>query len=256
MNSKMKIVFGFLLLVLAVRCTRAYAQNTTYVIVTSVTSEAADNNHTLQVDSGYFKGHPEEKVQLICNSVEPTCLPLTLGRTYPIRAMSPEDPGFAYGSICGSEPCVVAQVFGEFDEKSTEAAVYMIGKVEDRQLALDSQPSVVDTNSPSSQIADSPRSSFSDAVAPANQKELQPSLPKEDAGMRIGTLILLILCVFVYFLPVLQARSKGHLDIGSIAVINIFFGWTVIGWFVALIWSCSGNTRTNRQAGVEITRTH
>jgi hypothetical protein len=58
-------------------------------------------------------------------------------------------------------------------------------------------------------------------------------------------MILWCVLLFFYFLPTLQALSKDHLDIGSIAIVNILFGWTVIGWFVSLVWACSGNTRRN-----------
>lgn len=40
-----------------------------------------------------------------------------------------------------------------------------------------------------------------------------------------------------YFTPYLIARKNKHKNKTAIGVINTFFGWTVIGWFVALIWS-------------------
>ncbi len=48
------------------------------------------------------------------------------------------------------------------------------------------------------------------------------------------------LMVFLaYFVPVLVAWSRGHHQIGPIAVINTFLGWTFIGWVVALAMACS-----------------
>jgi len=57
----------------------------------------------------------------------------------------------------------------------------------------------------------------------------------------------LALLLALYFLPTLNAVCKGHLDWGSIFVINLFFGWTGLGWLFALAWSASGNTKRNRR---------
>jgi hypothetical protein len=42
----------------------------------------------------------------------------------------------------------------------------------------------------------------------------------------------------VYFAPILVAGMRGHHNVGSIAVINIFLGWTFVGWVVALAMAC------------------
>jgi len=55
-----------------------------------------------------------------------------------------------------------------------------------------------------------------------------------DAGGFIGFLIL-------YFLPIVVAGIRGHKSYGSVVVVNIFLGWTVIGWVVALAMAFSGN---------------
>lgn len=58
----------------------------------------------------------------------------------------------------------------------------------------------------------------------------------------VGLLMLLILLVAglaFYFLPSLIAILRSHHQWGAIAVINLFFGWTFIGWVVALAWSVS-----------------
>lgn len=43
----------------------------------------------------------------------------------------------------------------------------------------------------------------------------------------------------LYFIPVFVARSRAHHQVGSITVINVFLGWTLIGWVVALAMACS-----------------
>ena len=40
-----------------------------------------------------------------------------------------------------------------------------------------------------------------------------------------------------YFLPTILARHKA--DFMGIFLVNLLAGWTVIGWFIALIWACS-----------------
>jgi hypothetical protein len=48
----------------------------------------------------------------------------------------------------------------------------------------------------------------------------------------------LILSALLYFLPTIIGRH--HADAFGIFIVNLLFGWTVIGWFIALIWACSG----------------
>jgi len=45
------------------------------------------------------------------------------------------------------------------------------------------------------------------------------------------------LLLFLYFLPGLEAALKQKRNATAIVVLNLFLGWTVIGWIAALIWS-------------------
>jgi hypothetical protein len=56
---------------------------------------------------------------------------------------------------------------------------------------------------------------------------------------------MLIVAVLIYFLPTVIALSRGHLSALAIFFLNLFLGWTLIGWLVALLWSCTGNTWAN-----------
>jgi uncharacterized membrane protein YqaE (UPF0057 family) len=48
-------------------------------------------------------------------------------------------------------------------------------------------------------------------------------------------IILLLLGFFIYFIPAIVAwNTKGF---NGIAVLNLFLGWTVLGWIAALIWA-------------------
>lgn len=49
--------------------------------------------------------------------------------------------------------------------------------------------------------------------------------------------IILIVMVFLYFIPTMAALEKKNPN-GPI-VVNLFLGWTFIGWVVALAWAVS-----------------
>lgn len=52
---------------------------------------------------------------------------------------------------------------------------------------------------------------------------------------------LVFLAVLLYFLPAIIAHNKR--DFTAILLVNLFFGWTVIGWIVALIWACAADVK-------------
>jgi hypothetical protein len=41
----------------------------------------------------------------------------------------------------------------------------------------------------------------------------------------------------MYFLPTIIALIRSKRDITAILLLNLFLGWTVIGWVVALVWA-------------------
>jgi hypothetical protein len=41
----------------------------------------------------------------------------------------------------------------------------------------------------------------------------------------------------MYFLPSLIALARSKRDLLSIFLLNLFLGWSVIGWVVALVWA-------------------
>lgn len=42
---------------------------------------------------------------------------------------------------------------------------------------------------------------------------------------------------FVHFLPVIIAGSRHVRNFWWIVLLNVLFGWTLIGWVVALVWA-------------------
>ncbi len=55
----------------------------------------------------------------------------------------------------------------------------------------------------------------------------------------ILNLFLSFLYTYIYFLPYLIANKKKHPQTRAIYILNIFAGWTILAWFIALIWSCT-----------------
>jgi hypothetical protein len=49
-----------------------------------------------------------------------------------------------------------------------------------------------------------------------------------------GAVILLILLVAAYLMPTIIASVRGVPNLGSVIVVNLFLGWTLVGWVVAL----------------------
>ena len=52
-------------------------------------------------------------------------------------------------------------------------------------------------------------------------------------------IIALILIVFFYLLPSIVACSNKKANAGAIVVLNLFLGWSGLGWLVALVWACT-----------------
>lgn len=57
-----------------------------------------------------------------------------------------------------------------------------------------------------------------------------------------GLIILVLIAaafLLAYFLPFLVALLRGHQNILEIFLLTLFFGWTLLGWIAALVWSFS-----------------
>ncbi len=50
--------------------------------------------------------------------------------------------------------------------------------------------------------------------------------------------LLVIAACLAYFIPAFVAKSRGKRDLAGITILNLFGGWTLIGWVVALVWAC------------------
>ncbi len=55
-------------------------------------------------------------------------------------------------------------------------------------------------------------------------------------GVAHGLMVLMGLLA-IYFLPWFVARSRQHHATDAIFLANLVLGWTVLGWFGALVWA-------------------
>ena len=53
----------------------------------------------------------------------------------------------------------------------------------------------------------------------------------------LSALIVFAVLLAGYFLPTVVAGFRGHKNTLAIFLLNLFLGWTLIGWLGALIWS-------------------
>ncbi|HVW42500.1 MAG TPA: superinfection immunity protein [Amycolatopsis sp.] len=57
------------------------------------------------------------------------------------------------------------------------------------------------------------------------------------SGAAVGFVIILVL----YFVPTIVAGSRHVVNVGSVLVINLLLGWTLVGWVVALAMAARTN---------------
>ena len=58
----------------------------------------------------------------------------------------------------------------------------------------------------------------------------------ENASVSLG-LMIFILAVIFYFIPTIISSERKTAHFNMILFINLVFGWTVLGWIAALIWT-------------------
>ncbi len=52
-----------------------------------------------------------------------------------------------------------------------------------------------------------------------------------------GSIVLPIAVILLYFLPSIVSIAGRHHNSSAICVLNLFLGWTFIGWVIALVWA-------------------
>ncbi len=60
----------------------------------------------------------------------------------------------------------------------------------------------------------------------------------------LWAIFLIVLLLALYFLPSVVAVNRRHKNRTPIILLNLFLGWFVVGWVVALIWAFTANTES------------
>lgn len=57
-----------------------------------------------------------------------------------------------------------------------------------------------------------------------------------------GNLLFFVFLAALYFLPSIEAALRSQPNVTSIVLVNVFLGWTLVGWVVAMAWGCKSST--------------
>ena len=62
-----------------------------------------------------------------------------------------------------------------------------------------------------------------------------------------GLLIIIVVSIFIaiYFIPAFIANYREHHNKVPIIILNVFLGWSLLGWVAALVWATT-STITNQ----------
>jgi hypothetical protein len=55
----------------------------------------------------------------------------------------------------------------------------------------------------------------------------------------IPGLFLVVIALGLYFIPAIAAAGREHRQVLAIFILNLFLGWTLVGWVGALVWACT-----------------
>ncbi len=56
-------------------------------------------------------------------------------------------------------------------------------------------------------------------------------------------ILLVLSTAAVYFIPTIIAIARRTRSISGIILVNVFTGWTFIGWVIALVWSIRNESK-------------
>ncbi|GLR65559.1 hypothetical protein GCM10010909_02370 [Acidocella aquatica] len=73
----------------------------------------------------------------------------------------------------------------------------------------------------------------------------------------MGSFMLLILAILgflLYFLPCIISGNRNATNGGAVFMVNLLFGWTLIGWLVAMIMAITAQTEVSAEIERETLR--
>lgn len=69
----------------------------------------------------------------------------------------------------------------------------------------------------------------------------------EEASDVFAGLVAFFILASIYLIPTIVAICRKAYYSASAIIINVFFGWTFIGWVLALLLACLNSPRSNPQ---------
>jgi hypothetical protein len=110
-----------------------------------------------------------------------------------------------------------------------------------------SAPQAEMSASPRTAAVSTPRVLTPAEIAKINNSSIgnSPPVPVNASGYfgisLAGFLLMIGLAIVVYFIPVMIAVARKHRKATSIFLVNLFFGWSIFGWILALVWALRAN---------------
>jgi len=53
-----------------------------------------------------------------------------------------------------------------------------------------------------------------------------------------------LIIIVIYLFPSLIAYKRSHLNMDAILILNLFLGWTFLGWVIALVWAFTNREKS------------
>jgi hypothetical protein len=71
-------------------------------------------------------------------------------------------------------------------------------------------------------------------ISAGKQEHMTLAASGNDAGAGIAVVFIIIIGIAAYWVPTIVATIRKVPNRGSVIVVNLFLGWTLVGWVVAL----------------------
>jgi hypothetical protein len=68
-----------------------------------------------------------------------------------------------------------------------------------------------------------------------------------DIFYTVFMICLFLLALVIYLLPWLIGKSRDMHGTGVLLFVNLFFGWSVVGWVVCILWAALGQTKAQKR---------
>jgi len=85
--------------------------------------------------------------------------------------------------------------------------------------------------------------SSAQTYTPASTLDLTQTRSTTEFGSTMVTIGVIVAIFVLYFFPSFVAKKRRHANSGAIWALNLFLGWTMLGWVAALVWSLTDNVR-------------